>query len=130
MAPAPSKLAPPLTTQPERTGQRKRKVSSRITDENFVGAESNIVTKRLKQASDAARAAAVKHHQRQLSVEDVEEEDSARGKNSPKEASSRAESDPASVPGNAEESDDNDEPKLIEPVETADKQRGKSNKPW
>jgi hypothetical protein len=29
----------------EITGQRKRKPSSRITDENFVGAESNVVTK-------------------------------------------------------------------------------------
>jgi hypothetical protein len=55
MAPAPSKHAIPVT---EITGPRKRKASSKITDENFVGAESNIVTKRLKLSADAARAAA------------------------------------------------------------------------
>ena len=54
MAPAQSKLARPLVTQPERTGQRKRKVSSRITDEKFIGAETNVVTKRLKLSANAA----------------------------------------------------------------------------
>jgi hypothetical protein len=46
MAPAQSKLA---AAQPEIVpGQQKRKASSRITDENFVAAESNAVTKCLK----------------------------------------------------------------------------------
>ena len=57
---------------------QKRKASSKITDENFVGAESNAVTKRLKLSADTAQAMAIKHQQRQ-SVEDVEDEDSCEG---------------------------------------------------
>ena len=71
MAPAPSKLAKPLTQQLEITAWQKRKALSRITDENFVGAERNIVTKHLKLSADATWAAATKHQQRQPSVEDV-----------------------------------------------------------
>jgi hypothetical protein len=52
MPPAPTKLAIPLSTEPEITGKRKRKASSRITDDNFVGAESNAVTKRLKLSAE------------------------------------------------------------------------------
>ncbi len=59
MAPSFSKLS-----QPQITGSRKRTASSRITDENFIGAESNAVTKRLKLSAtgkgDTSRAAAVK----------------------------------------------------------------------
>jgi hypothetical protein len=72
MAPTRSKLVATPITQYER---RERKVSYKITDENFVGAESNAVTKRLKQSADTARAAAVKRRQREPSVEDDEEED-------------------------------------------------------
>jgi hypothetical protein len=70
MAPAPSKYATPETTAP-----RKRKASSRITDENFVGAETNIVTKRLKQSADAHRAAAAAAEKKQLSVQEDDSED-------------------------------------------------------
>jgi len=55
MAPAQSKLK-----QTEISGQRKRKVSSKIIDENFVGAESNAVTKRLKLSATAAHVASKK----------------------------------------------------------------------
>jgi hypothetical protein len=48
MAPAPSKLTMPLSTEHEITTKRTRKASSKITDENYVGAESNAFTKRLK----------------------------------------------------------------------------------
>src|SRR5712671_4196159 len=77
MAPAPLKLVvpppPPLAMQTKTTA-RKRKLSSRIVDENFVGAESNPVTKHLKLSANAARAGSVKHYSRQPSVEDVEDE--------------------------------------------------------
>jgi len=78
MALAQSKLATPLTMQSEIMAQWKRKASSKITDENFVGAESNAVTKCLKLSADTAWAMAIKHQQRQ-SVEDVEDEDSCEG---------------------------------------------------
>ena len=52
IAPAPTILAMPPSTEPEITGKRKRKVSSRITDDNFIGAESNAVTKRLKLSAE------------------------------------------------------------------------------
>jgi hypothetical protein len=73
MAPAQSKPVAIPITQYE---GRKRKVSYKITDENFVGAESNAVTKRLKQAAAAAetaRATAEKCKQRESSVEDDED---------------------------------------------------------
>jgi len=38
--------------------------------------ESNTVTKHLKLSANAAWTTAIKHHQRQPSVEDVEDEDS------------------------------------------------------
>src|SRR5882724_1155654 len=83
MAPAQSKLATPLTTQPEIMARWKRKASSKITDEKFVGVESNTVTKHLKLSADTAWAMAIKHWQRQ-SVEDVKDEDSTSMNSSPK----------------------------------------------
>src|SRR6266404_4577241 len=83
MAPAPSKPVKLLTMQPERTTQQKRKVSSKITDENFEGAEHNAFTKRLKLSVDAARAAAIKQ-QCQALVEEDEDEDRELVNNSPK----------------------------------------------
>lgn len=53
---------------------RKRKASSKITDKNFVGAESNVVTKRLKQSADAARAASLAA-KRKPSVEDEDDDE-------------------------------------------------------
>jgi hypothetical protein len=73
MAPAPSKHATEITAP------RKRKASSNITDDNFVGAESNVFTKRLKKSADAdtarAAAAAEKHQKRQPSVQDETDDD-------------------------------------------------------
>ena len=83
MAPAPSKPVKLLTTQPERTTQRKRKVSSKITDENFEGAEHNAFTKCLKLSVDAARAVAIKQQCQPL-VEEDEDEDRELVNNSPK----------------------------------------------
>jgi hypothetical protein len=45
-----------LSTGLEISMKRKRKASSRITDENFVGAESNAVTKRLKLSAEKQAA--------------------------------------------------------------------------
>ena len=75
MAPAQSKIARPLATQPKKKGSRKRKVSSRLMDENFVGPESNVVTKRLKLSANATWAAGSKTAKRHASVEDVEDDD-------------------------------------------------------
>jgi hypothetical protein len=140
MAPAQSKLATPLITQPKITAQRKRKASSKITDENFVGAESNAVTKRLKLSADAARAA-VKHRQRQPSVEDAEDEDSRSVNSSPKNPDAILEaadgSDDVEMLDNdaapalrdfEEDDDDEDEPEVTKPVETAEEQRSELNK--
>lgn len=94
MAPAPLKHAAPLTTQSnlEIVGQRKRKVSSIITDENFVGAESNVVTKRLRaNAAQAHQNVAAKNvavgRQSQASVEDTIDEDDSPVNNSLKSSS-------------------------------------------
>ena len=141
MAPAQSKLATPLTMRPEITAQQKRKASSKITDENFVGAESNTITKRLKLSADTAWAMAIKHRQRQSSVEDVEDEDSTSMNSSPKnpnailEAADRSDdvemldNNMALALEDFEEGDDGeDEPELTKPVETAEEQLCESNK--
>ena len=103
MAPTPeSPIAPQQT-------QWKRKPSYKITDKNFVGAESNAVTKRLKLSSDATHAMAAKPQQRQLS--DANDD-------------------------NTEDSEDSEDPKDNEeatdpveiPVETAEQERRKSNR--
>lgn len=144
MAPAHSK---PIQTQ--LTGQRKRKASSRITDENFVGAESNVVTKRLKLSAnrDTAQAAAVKPQQRQASVEDVADQDSTPVNNPPKNPNVLLEADdgsddvemPEDDPAPAledvepdedddeDDEDDESEPEVTKPVETAEAQRSESN---
>lgn len=151
------KQANPAVIQPQagKTSQRKRKASSKITDDNFLGAESNVVTKRLKQSADAARAAsaAEKHRKRQPSVQDIEEEDDAVPFNiAPKNPHTILEAASASGPGSTdddasdvdmsapmaqpediEENRDLDEdvsepePDKAKHVETADGQRGESN---
>ena len=144
MALAPSKHTAPLTTDSEITAQWKRKASSRITDENFVGAESNAVTKCLKHA---AQAASVKHQRRQPSVEDVEDEGSAPVNSSPKNQNALLEavdgSDDVEMLENCsasaledfeEDGDEKDEPEVTKPVETAEVQLsesrcGKKSKP-
>jgi hypothetical protein len=149
MAPAPSKLAGPSTTQSnsERVGQRKRKPSSKITDENFVGAETNVVTKRLKSLADAARASratAVNHQQTQSSVEDVEDEDNSPVNNSPKNPNAVLEAADGSEDSDVElldkdpeledaeeggdDGDDMDEPWISKPPESAREQRRESKK--
>jgi hypothetical protein len=141
MAPAPSKQATPGIT-----GPRKRKASSKITDENFVGAESNIVTKRLKLSADAARAdatraAAAKNRQRQPSVQEVEDdsesEDTVPSNSAPKNPHAILEpangsddvqmlgSDPAS-PFEVFDEDDVGEEVTVAKPETAAEQRSES----
>ena len=138
MAPSHSKLS-----QPEITGPRKRKASSKITDENFIGAESNVVTKWLKllakEKHDTARAAAVKPQQRQASVVDANDEDSTLMNNPPKNPTRVLEAadgsddiemldgDPPTGPYGDENNGD-DESKVTKPVETAEAQRGESGK--
>ncbi len=145
MAPSHSKLS-----QPEITGPRKRTASSRITDENFTGAESNVVTKRLKLSATGnrgtSRAAAVKPQQRQASFEDADDEDSTPVNNPPKNPKRLLEaadgSDDIEMPDDdpppaledtepygADDDDDDDEPEVAKPVETAEAQRGESKKP-
>ena len=139
MAPAPSKLAVPLAMEPEITVQRKRKASSKITDKNFVGAESNAVTKRLKLSADTAHAASAKHRRRQSPVEVIEDEDSAPVDSSPKNPNALLEavdgSDDVETLGDhpapalkdiEEDDDDEDELEVTKPVETAEAQRGES----
>ena len=141
MAPSFSKLS-----QPQITGSRKRTASSRITDENFIGAESNAVTKRLKLSAigkgDTSRAA-VKPRQRQASVEDVDDKESTPVNNPPKNPNSLLEaangSDDIEMPDDDppaledtepygedddDDDDDDDEPEVTKPVETAEAQRG------
>jgi len=126
--------------QPEITAQWKRKASSKITDENFVGAESNAVTKCLKLSADAAQVA-VKHWQRQPLVEDAEDEDSRSVNSSPKNPNAILEAangsddvemldnDTAPALGDFEEDDDGeDEPEVTKPVETAEEQCSEPNK--
>ena len=134
MAPSHSKLS-----QPEITGPRKRKASSKITDENFIGAESNVVTKRLKLSAtgkrDTSRAAPVKPQQRQASVGDANDENSTLMNDPPKNPTRDLEAtdgsddiemldgDPPTEPHGDDNSGD-DESKLTKPVETAEAQRG------
>jgi hypothetical protein len=127
MAPAPSK---PLTIQPERTSQRKRKASSKITDENFEGTEDNAVTKHLKKSADAARAAATKQ-QWQASVAEDEDEDRELVNNSPKRLKAPPEAADNVDSGMLDEDlasglegfDDDDGPEVTKSVETAEEQR-------
>jgi hypothetical protein len=67
MASTSSKLKPP-----ERETQRKRKASYKFTDKNYIGAESNAVTKRLKLSADAAQAEAAGQ---QSLIKDTNDED-------------------------------------------------------
>jgi len=131
MAPAQSKLK-----QTEKSGQRKRKVSSRIIDENFVGAESNAVTKRLKLSANAAPVASKK---KQASVENIEDEDSTvnippKNPNAILEAADGSDDGPTPAPDSEELEPDKDgevggsEEEDEEPVENVVAQRGESNK--
>jgi hypothetical protein len=142
MAPTPPSnfTAPGHTTRTQINEHRKRKASSRITDENFVGAESNAFTKRLKQSANTTRTASVKHKKRQLSVKDVEDEDSASvnssltNPNAILEAADRADYSASSLAvsvldDDSDDDDSEDEPKVVDkPVETAGAQRGESIK--
>jgi hypothetical protein len=136
MAPAQSKLL-----QPGISGQRKRKPSTRITDENFEGAESNAVTKRLKLSAATTQAKTVKRQQRQASVEDIEDEDGTSVNNPPRNPNALLEAadgsddeveqdDPAraleEVEPYGDDDNDDEEPEITEPVETAEAQRGQS----
>lgn len=139
MAPAQSKLS-----QPGTSGPRKRKPSAKITDENFVGAESNAVTKRLKLSAAAPQAKTVKRQPRQASVEDIEDEDSTSVNNPPRNPNAlleaanggdddvETEDDPApaleEVEPYGDDDDDDEEPEITESVETAEAQRGQSKK--
>ena len=141
MAPAQSKLS-----QPGITRTRKRKPSTKITDENFVGAESNAVTKRLKLSATATQAKTVRPQNRQASVEDIEDEDSILVNIPPKNPNALLEAadgsdDGVETEGNwnctpALEDDNNNEDdeeasEITKPVETAEAQRGQSkNMPY
>jgi len=59
----------------EKTAPRKRKASHKITDKNFVGTESNVVTKRLKLSADAARAASLAAKRKPSVQDDDDDED-------------------------------------------------------
>lgn len=126
MAPAQSKLA-----QPERLGQRKRKVSSRIMDDSFVGAETNVVTKRLKLSANTTHIGSVALKQRQASVEEVDDNEvqvnyPPNNPNNLLEPADDSDDGPGSEPQDTEpgeEGDSNDELEII-PMETAEAQRG------
>jgi len=135
-------------SQSEITGSQKRTASSRITDENFIGAESNVVIKRLKLSATGkgdTSQAAVKPQQRQASVEDADDEESTPVNNPPKNPKSLLEatdgSDDIEMPdddppaledtepygedNNEDDVDDvDDDPGVTKPVETAEVQRG------
>jgi len=141
IAPAPSKLVvpslPPLTMKTKATGW-KRKLSSRIVDENFVGAESNPVTKHLKLSANAAWAGSVKCYPRQPSVEDAEDEGGTSENISPNallEATNGSDDvemldkDPALALKDFEE-DDEDGQEVPTPVETAEAEHSESTKMW
>ena len=137
MASAPSNFTAPLTKQTE-TETRKRKVSSKIMDEDFNGVESNTFTKHLKQLANAACTASAKQKQRQLSAEDAKdtEDEGSTPNGSPKSLSPILEAadrndHPASALedfGEEEDDNDNDEPEEYKPVETAEAQRSESIK--
>src|SRR6266545_3139438 len=143
MAPVQSKIARPVATQPEKKGSRKRKVSSRVMDENFVGAETNVVTKRLKLSANATRTAGSTAAKRQASVEDVEDDDNILINDSPKNPNALLEAvdgsdndvdmDPApaleDIEPDCDDDDDEDEdeePEIIMPEETAEAELGES----
>ncbi len=135
MAPAQSKLS-----QPEISRPRKRKVSSKIIDEDFVGVESNAVTKRLKLLANVARAAPTKQQKQLASVEDVEDESDVPINIPPKkpnavlEATNGSDDDitiatnpaPPLVKVDSEVDDDNDAE--VTQSETAEAEYGESNK--
>src|SRR5882672_7560045 len=116
MAPTLSKLVAPLTKQ-TKTTTRKRKPSSRITDENFVGAESNPVTKHLKLSANAAWAGSVKHQPGQPSVKDVEDEGSTSVNRPPKDPKALLEAADGSDESDGIEMLDKDPALAVEGVE-------------
>ncbi len=137
MAPAQSKIARPLATQPEKQGSRKRKVSSRVMDENFVGAETNVVTKRLKLSANATRAAGSTAEKCQASVEDVDDDENIFVNDSPKNpnvllepvnGSDNVDMDPAPELESVEHygGDDDDDDDEVEIEETAEAELGQS----
>jgi len=144
MAPAPLKLVvpppPPLAMQTKTTA-RKRKPSSRMVDENFIGAESNPVTKCLKLSANAAQAGSVKCYSRQPSVEDVEDEGGTSENSSPKSPNAllkatdgsddfkMLDKDPALTLEDFEE-DDEDGQEVLTPVETAEAECSELMKMW
>jgi hypothetical protein len=138
MAPASSKLAVPFIAEHET--HRKRTVSKRITDENFVGAESNAFTKRLKLTADNAGAASLKWKQTKSLVD----KDSKTKESSPETPSSTIEAaasrrDDTDRSDDADRSDVTDTEELgdgeteceaemnAETAETPEEQRGESN---
>ena len=137
MAPAPSNFMATLTKQTE-TETRKRKVSSKIMDKDFDGAESNTFTKHLKQSANAAHAASAKWKRRQLSAEDAEDtkDEGSTPNGSTKSLSPILEAadgngHPASALedfGEEEDDDDDDKPEEYKPVETAEAQCSESIK--
>jgi hypothetical protein len=139
MAPAQPKLTTPLITQHDI--KRKRKASYKITDKNFVGAESNAVTKRLKLSADATQATAAMKQQRQPSVKDTDNEDSLNSiSSSPKtpntvlEAADRSDGvtvetlDSDEDGSESKDLDEDDDLVITKAVETAKEQCRESNK--
>lgn len=134
MAPKPSKHVNSAAIQPDIAATRKRKVSSKITDNNFVGAESNAVTKRLKQSAGttAAAAAAVKHQNRQPSVQDDVDSDSDIVPLNNPPRTPNADLDAADGTDDVEMADndpdlDEDTPEVAKPIETAKEQLSETN---
>ncbi len=134
MAPAQSKLS-----QPEISGSRKQKASSKITDPNFVDAESNVVTKRLKVLANIAHA---KQQQWQASVEDIEDQNNIFMNTTPKNPNSLLEAANGSDDDDVEVLDNNPAPPIdsedidecnanetetTKHIETAEAELGESN---
>ena len=122
--------------------QQKRKVSSRITAENFVSTKTNVVTKQLKLSANATGVASMAVKQRQASVEDGDDDDEIMSVNNPPKnpnvlldatdgSDDDDDIDPAPELENTElygedddNDNDNDELKIIKPIETAEAQWG------
>lgn len=124
-----SKITRPqaLATQSEKKGSRKRKVSSKVMNENFVGAETNAVIKRLKLSAKALPAASRTAAKRHASVEDVEDDDNILVNDSPKNPNAILEAvDGDDNIGDDEESNNvvDDEVEIATPEETAEAELG------
>ena len=123
--------------------QHKRKVSTRIIDENFVSAKTNVVTKWFKLSANATSVASIAVKQRQASVEDDNDDEIMSVNNPPKnpnvllKATDGSDKDEDNMDlaleledtepyGEDDDNDDDDKPEIIKSVEMAETQQGES----